>query len=109
MRSEDLHIAPVITWWNNTNLWVKQKLPEDPLVKQGNRFYHLLAGEDERGGGALLYFNRREPLAITGSAREYPSSMKFVTQARREAGTWIDIEKPFWWDVPLWLASGQID
>ena len=22
---------------------------------------------------------------------------------------WIDIEKPFWWDVPAWLASGQMD
>ena len=25
------------------------------------------------------------------------------------AGVWIDIEKPFWWDVPTWLASGQVD
>jgi hypothetical protein len=22
---------------------------------------------------------------------------------------WIDAEKPFWWDVPVWIASGQID
>ena len=22
---------------------------------------------------------------------------------------WIDIEKPFWWDVPIWLASGKVD
>ena len=22
---------------------------------------------------------------------------------------WIDIEKPFWWDVPVWLANGEID
>jgi len=21
----------------------------------------------------------------------------------------VDIEKPFWWDVPVWLASGQVD
>ena len=21
----------------------------------------------------------------------------------------MDIEKPFWWDVPIWLASGKID
>jgi hypothetical protein len=22
---------------------------------------------------------------------------------------WIDAEKPFWWDVPVWVAAGQVD
>ena len=59
MRAEDLHVAPVITWWNKNNLWDDQEaVPADPLVRfDGNRFYHLMAGEDEREGGALLYFN----------------------------------------------------
>ena len=35
--------------------------------------------------------------------------MKFVEQARRQTGVWIDIEKPFWWDAPIWLASGNVD
>ncbi|MGE3805419.1 MAG: CehA/McbA family metallohydrolase, partial [Gemmataceae bacterium] len=30
-------------------------------------------------------------------------------QARKHKGVWVDIEKPFWWDVPAWLASGQAD
>src|SRR6185436_5004003 len=30
------------------------------------------------------------------------------TDARRQnPNVWIDIEKPFWWDVPIWLATGQ--
>src|SRR5205085_272364 len=49
------------------------------------------------------------PLAITEAGREYPSPMKFVEEARRHQGAWIDVEKPFWWDVPVWLASGQVD
>jgi hypothetical protein len=111
MRAEDLHVAPVITWWNNRNQWAGQKrLPEDPLVRfDKDRFYHVLAGEDEREGGALLYFNLRQPLAIAGAAREYPSPTKFLAEARRHAGVRVDIEKPFWWDVPVWLASGQAD
>src|SRR5262249_27736189 len=32
MRAEELHVAPVITWWNKRNLWAKGKLPEEPLV-----------------------------------------------------------------------------
>jgi hypothetical protein len=110
MRAEDLHVAPVITWWNDRNPWEKQKPPADPLVRfDGNRYYHVMAGEDEREGGALLYFHLKQPLAITGSAREYPPPLKFVEEARKHKGVWIDMEKPFWWDVPSWVASGQVD
>jgi hypothetical protein len=110
MRAEDLHVAPVITWWNNSNLWTEWPLPDDPLVRfDGNRYYHVMAGEDEREGGALMYFNQTRPLDIAGSSREYPSPMKFVEGARQEGPVWIDVEKPFWWDVPVWLASGKVD
>jgi len=110
MRAEDLYVAPVITWWNNRNQWTERPLPANPLVRfDGTRFYHVMAGEDEREGGALMYFNLARPLAIAGSSREYPSPMKFVAQARKHEGAWIDIEKPFWWDVPIWLAGGEVD
>ncbi|MFH1922966.1 MAG: hypothetical protein ABIP48_24140 [Planctomycetota bacterium] len=91
MRAEDLHVAPVITWWNERNLWTERELPEDPLVRlDGNRFYHVMAGEDEREGGALMFFQRTRPLAIAGSSREHPSPMKFVAEARRQGNVWID-------------------
>jgi hypothetical protein len=110
MRAEDLHIGPVITWWNNQNLWNGKRLPEKPLVQFDNdRFYQLMGGEDEREGGALLYFNLKEPLAIAGSKREYPSPVKFLNQARQESGVHVDIEKPFWWDMPVWVATGQVN
>jgi len=109
MQAEDLHVAPVVTWWNNRNPWTNGT-PSNPLVRfDDNRFYHLMGGEDERGGGALLYFNLPRPLAITVAAREFPSPMKFLAEARREAHAWVDIEKPFWYDAPVWLASGQVD
>jgi hypothetical protein len=110
MRAEDLHVAPVITWWNNRNLWANEPSPERLLhVFDGNRYYHVMAGEDEREGGALLYFNLPKPLAVAGADREYPSPMRFLAEARREKRVWVDIEKPFWWDMPVWLASGQVD
>ncbi len=110
MQAEDLHVAPVITWWNDRNLWKDRQLPSEPLVRcDGNRFYHVMAGEDEREGGALLYFQLKEPLMIAGASREVPSPMKFLAMARQQQKVWIDIEKPFWWDVPVWAASGQID
>ena len=113
MQAEDLHIAHVITWWNETNPWKDQPLPQNPLVPinppHGNGFFHLMAGEDERGGGALLYLNLPKPLDITGSKREFPSSAKYLREARRHPAVHVDIEKPFWWDTPLWLSSGLVD
>jgi hypothetical protein len=110
MAAEDLHIAPVITWWNDKNAWDGQPIPADLLRRADeDRLYHVMAGEDERGGGALLYFNLPEPLPIRGSQREYPSSCEFLKMSRRFPGVHVDVEKPFWWDVPIWIASGMVD
>lgn len=110
MQAEDLHMAQVITWWNANNAW-NNGAPSDPLrAVDGNRFFHILAGEDERGGGALLYFHLKHPVDITAAKREYPAASVFLDEARQaEPGCWVDIEKPFWWDVPAWLASGKVD
>jgi len=35
--------------------------------------------------------------------------MTFLEEARKTPGAHVDIEKPFWWDVPVWAASGKID
>jgi len=110
MQAEDLHVAPVITWWNDRNYWRDHSPPANPLVRfDGDRFYHVMGGEDERAGGALLYFNLAQPLDFGGAQREYPSPMKFLTKARQQKGAWVDIEKPFWYDTPVWLASGMVD
>jgi hypothetical protein len=111
MLAEDLDIAPVITWWNNRNLWNAKAVPEQ-IVQQfdSHRLYSVMAGEDEREGGALLYFGLKSPLDITTNDREFPSPMDFVELARKQQpAVWVDIEKPFWWDVPVWLASGQVN
>jgi hypothetical protein len=109
MAAEDLHVAPFITWWNKENRW-RTGLPDNPLRKfNGKRFCHVLAGEDERHGGALLYFNLKQPLDITAATQQFPCSLVYAAEARKQPGAWIDIEKPFWWDFPLWLSSGLCD
>jgi hypothetical protein len=111
MQAEDLDLAPVITWWNNRSVWQGKAVPEQVIQQfDGHRLYSVMAGEDEREGGALLYFGLKSPLDITTSDREFPSPMHFVQLARRHQPTvWVDIEKPFWWDVPIWLASGRVN
>lgn len=111
MRAQDLHVAPVITWWNSKNAWKETPLPEQPLVaSDGDRYHHLLGGEDEREGGALLYFNLEKPLELPDrSQAEFPPMAQFLELASKTPEAHIDIEKPFWWDVPVWLAMGMAD
>jgi hypothetical protein len=110
MEAADLHVVPLITWWNAQNAWAKCALPISPVVRfDRDRFYHLLAGEDERAGGALMFFNLNRPLQISTAKPEYPNAMLFIAEARRMGGGWIDIEKPFWYDMPVWVAGGMVD
>jgi hypothetical protein len=109
MRAEDLHIGVVISWWNDRNVWKENPLPASPVkVVDRNRMYDLLGGEDERGGGALLISGLKEPLPIAGSKRESPPSIKWLLAAH-DAGAWVDAEKPFWWDFPVWLSTGRLN
>jgi len=109
MRAEDLHVAQVITWWNKRDLW-KDKAPPEPIKNfDGNRFYHVVSGEDERDGGALLYCDLARPLDITSGTQHFPSSLLYAKQARARGAKWIDVEKPFWWDFPVWVAHGVAD
>ena len=110
MQAEDLYVAPVITWWNKQNLWSGLDLPDESLqLIDGKRWMHVLSGEDERDGGALLYHNMPEILDITAGEKTFPSSMEYLIPIRRMQGVHVDIEKPFWWDTPLWIASGMVD
>ncbi|HUE13467.1 MAG TPA: CehA/McbA family metallohydrolase [Planctomycetaceae bacterium] len=110
LQANDLHFAPVITWWNHRGGWADEHAPGQTAFRvDKDHYYDILAGEDEREGGALLYFGLKRPLPIQHASPEYPSSMKFAELARGEPNAWIDIEKPFWWDVPVWLASGMMD
>ena len=61
------------------------------------------------GGGALLFFGRMSPLQIKGAAREHPPSVSFLRRAKADQDTWVDAEKPFWLDFPIWLASSKLD
>jgi hypothetical protein len=110
MQAEDLHIGCCVTWWNDGNAWAGAPLPLEPVVRfDGNRFFDQLSGEDERGGGALLFFGTSRPMPISGSQREFPPAMKYLLMAKEHPGMWVDVEKAFWWDMPTWVASGKVD
>lgn len=110
MEAEDLDVAPVITWWNQRRVWDETTRPKSRIESMNEgKWIDWMAGEDERQGGALLFFNLPEPLAIQDAKPEWPSPMVFLEQTRLYTKPHVDIEKPFWWDVPVWVASGLAD
>jgi hypothetical protein len=109
LRSEDLHVAPVLTVWNANNHWKDRSLPNRLLTEaEPGRVFHTLACEDERRGGALLYFNLVRPLGLATDGPEYPSPVLHLHEAIEQPAAWVDVEKPFWWDMPTWVATGKV-
>ena len=93
MQAEDLHVAPVITWWNNRNLWNDRPIPKQLLHRfDSNRLYDVMADEDEREGGALLYFHLKKPLPPIGSSREFPSPRSEERCAGQEGRIWVSAD-----------------
>jgi len=113
LRAEDLHAAPVLTVWNRNNLWRHRPLPSrDQLVVRvdATTVYHQLAIEDERRGGALFFLGVNEPLDFSRDGPEFPSPVAHLeAMVARPGDCWVDIEKPFWWDAPAWVATGEVD
>ena len=110
VRAEDVRVAPVVTWSNKGNLWKRRPFP-DPLLAElaPGRWVHWMAGEDRRGGGALLYLNLPKPLRFEHASREFPGSAHFLKEAYDlSPDVHVAIAEPWAWDLPLWLATGKV-
>jgi len=110
MRADDLHVVPLLTWWNEEDASGARSVRERPLVRfDRDRYYHRMAGGHERAGGTLLFFNLPSPLLLEGASAEYPPPMAYVERAREDPDAWVDLTKPYWWDLPVLVALGQVD
>ena len=108
MQAEDLHVATVTTFSNSKSEWTNRALPPNPLVSaDGNRRYHLLAGEDSLPGGVLGYVNLSKPIDLKALASDSP--LDHVVDARRQDNAWIDARSASAWDLPVWLGLGKLD
>jgi len=110
IEADDLHVVPLTTWWNDTDQWGDDSPPESLLVQfDRNRFYHLMAGRHSRTGAALHLFNLPAPLEFDAASDEYPSPVTYIDRAREHPEAWVDLAKPFCWDLPLLVAHDSVD
>jgi hypothetical protein len=110
MQAEDLHVVPLVTWGNDHNAWAGSRPPKEVLLRfDENRYCHLMGARQVRPGTTLLYFNLPAPMRLGSPTAEYPPLPSYLERVRKEPDAWVDASKPFWWDVPMLVALGQID
>ncbi len=110
MEAEDLHVAAVTTWFDGENEWAGKDPPDEPLLALGdNRYCHIMAGSQGHPGGRLLYLNTSRPLDTAKKPGEYPSLQMYTDRAREHDEVWIDVTRPYWWDLPMLVAHGRVD
>jgi len=121
MRTEELRVAPIITWWNGMMKYDPAQA-EARLLPTGG-VLDQTGGEDERVGGALMFFGLKQPLSLPpplmdgkrylhfhGDPRcELPTATSLAREAQKDPGAHVSLEKPFWWDGPTHVALGLID
>jgi len=119
--AEDLNFCPVVTNWPRRKNYQFQSgdiwgADADSVIRMDSRhFVSLRNAEDERGGGAWLFFQPLRPLEGPDTAADWwPSVLSFLRQARQQRSSpsslpWVDAEKPYWWEVPVVMALAPPD
>jgi hypothetical protein len=115
IQAEDLNLAVVLTMWNKRDLFKGRRLPRAATEKvDDTHIYTVNNAEDERGGGAWMLHGLREKLPLAVDGRWFPAGLDFIEKAKAQRYVptgmpWFEIEKPFWWEVPVVMALEQPD
>ena len=113
--AEDLNLSVVFTMWNKASEWEGLPFPPKPQIELSPRhLITVLNAEDERGGGAWMLHNLRKKINLAVDGRWFPPGIEFIRQAKQhryyaEGFPWVDVEKPFWWEVPVVMAISPPD
>jgi hypothetical protein len=93
MRAEGLHLAPIHSTSSKRRNGKQAAGSFTQLVQQS--------------GGELLLFELRSPLGPGLDAAD-ASSLSVRQEARNQDGR-VVARVPYAWDIPMWLASGELD
>lgn len=105
--AEDLNVAPVLTYWNDRSMIKNNETPSSLIQKiDRHHVYSILNEEHEKQGGAVLVFNLKAPIPVAGYDAWTTDALSLIRETHAQGG-WVEIEKPFWLDAPLWLALGE--
>ncbi len=107
LQAEDLNIAPVLTHWNDTDMYKNKPQPSSPTVSVDPlHIYSVMNAEHEKQDGSIMIFNLKKFLPVSGYGAWFPDAMSLIENTHKQ-GAWVEVEKPFWLDTPMWLALGR--
>jgi hypothetical protein len=107
MNAVDVHYAPTLTCWNDTQTLTPW--PETTeFVSSPDRVYSVDNCEDERPWGAALFIGVESPLRLYPRQAQYPPPTSTWSEARSR-GAFIDLEKLIWWEAPMMAALDPPD
>ncbi len=116
MAADDLHFAELVSSGSEPPAGMRK---EQVAQFEGNRFCGFGAARIQRAGTDLLVYHLKSRPAFDPANAEYPPTLSFLLKHRgqteprtpeaEQRGAWVDLARPFSWDLPLLLAHGQID
>lgn len=111
MQAEDLHVLPILAWTNVKNAPPgPTQLDNKVLCVDKNRYYSFSGGLWTWPGGEIRCFHFPEPAKMGDGDSEYPAPIEALLKFDASQGQrWIDLSKPYWWDLPLLVAHGKVD
>jgi hypothetical protein len=110
MNAADLQFAQIVSWSNRENYWQKHVLGESAIQQlESGRIYDEVAGADWRDGGGLIFGNRSAPINLVDELADYHSPMETLQFIKTSPEPFVCLIDMTHWDLPLWLASQQID
>lgn len=124
LLSEDLHVAPVLSWDIQADSVKKGPAKEEeekeasskektsstePQTFGDKRMYSFASGADDRFGGKLLFLNVARPKIDGKVTSEFPSPTKLMQGAWEENVSHFSASRASAWDLPVWVASGKLD
>jgi hypothetical protein len=113
LLAEDLNVAPVISvhHWSQWDSLKKSAKADTSLAKVDDTHVYSVGGyEIERiieGPGAVTLFGA--DLSLDFDSYELYPPASYFTRKIHEQGGYVDGDKPFWLDVPVNVALGEID
>ena len=116
MDADDLHFAELV---GPDSKAAQESQGEKVLQFNGNCFCGLGGVRIDRAGTELLVFNADTLPSFDPANDEYPPTVAFLLGHRGGANPpagdpegrriWVDVARPYSWDLPMLLAHGLVD
>jgi hypothetical protein len=110
MRAEGVNIVPNRTPPGRAAPLARRtkSIQKAPTPPDSQYLFSSGAALDQRFGGGLHWFDAQPRLALSTATNYAPTSLKVIEEVRRSGGR-VVARTPYAWNLPVWLASGELD